>query len=106
MIVDHRCGNCAMRVGAERGLLIGRRSERAVFCEKVFWKGEGGGQRWRRGCETLKANRNIVSKNFLEGIRGFVWEERLLRIFLSQGFSFNFAVAVQFNNIEHYILLI
>lgn len=71
MIVDHCCGNCVMRRGAERGFLIGWRSECGVFCEKVFWKGEGRGQRLK-GCKTLKANRNIVSKNFLEGMRGFV----------------------------------
>ncbi|KAL1275042.1 hypothetical protein QQF64_027856 [Cirrhinus molitorella] len=96
MIVDHLCGNCAMRVGAERGLLIGRRSECALFCEKVFWKGEGGGQRRRRGCETLKANRNIVSKKFLEVRRGFVGGTLATDFPLSR-LSFNFAVAVQFN---------
>lgn len=75
-----------------------------MFCEKVFWKGEGEGQRWR-GCKTLKANRNIASKNFLEGIRGIVGET-LATDFPLSGLSFNFAVAVQLNNMEYYILLI
>lgn len=52
--------------GAERGFLIGWRSECAVFCEKVFWKGEAG------GVKTLKAKGNFLSKNFLEEKRGFM----------------------------------
>lgn len=73
-----------------------------MFCEKVFWNGEGGGKIWR-GCKTLKANRNIVSKNFLEGMRGFVGG-MLATGFPFLGLSFNFAVAVQLNSMEYYIL--
>lgn len=43
------------------------------------------------GCKTLKANRNIVSKNFLEGIRGIVGET-LATDFPLSGLSFNFAI--------------
>lgn len=52
--------------GGRQGFLflIDWSSEYAVSCEKVFWKGEGG------GCKTLKANRNIVCKNVLEEMRG------------------------------------
>lgn len=74
----------------------------------VLWKGilEGGRRGSKmEGCKTLRANRNIVSKNFLEGIRGIVGET-LATDFPLSGLSFNSAVAVQLNNMEYYILFI
>lgn len=95
---------CYMR-GAELGFLIGWRSECAVFCEKVFWKGEAGAG----GVKTLKAKVNFLSKNFLEememrGFKGGTWTP-LLPFSLSQGFQFSFE-AVQLNNITFYIIFI